>query len=199
MIMTISGLPGSGKSTIAKLLATKLGYERHSTGDFQRQIVKEHGLSYEEYAKLYVKIPQLDDVVDSRIIKFGKEKDNFVMDSWMAGLFIPHSFKVFLKAELNTRTYRIFNDTTNKIRMDVEKGMSIEKTRKDIQLRDYANRQRWIEKYNFDYADESYYNLVIDTTDEEPEEIAKIILKKVKYWLKSFYESYNLINTLVDS
>ena len=40
MIITISGLPGSGKSTIGKMLAKKLGYKFYSMGDLRGKIEK---------------------------------------------------------------------------------------------------------------------------------------------------------------
>ena len=51
MIITISGTPGSGKSTVAKMIATKLGFKHYSTGDFMRQMAKERGISLEELSK----------------------------------------------------------------------------------------------------------------------------------------------------
>ena len=44
MIITISGIAGSGKSTVAKLLAKKLNCKHYSVGDFMRQIAKEKNI-----------------------------------------------------------------------------------------------------------------------------------------------------------
>ena len=44
-IITISGMLGSGKSTVAKLLAQKLGYEYYSTGNAQREIAKKKAMT----------------------------------------------------------------------------------------------------------------------------------------------------------
>jgi cytidylate kinase len=45
MIITISGKAGSGKGTISKLLAEKLGYEHISIGDMKRKIAHEMGIT----------------------------------------------------------------------------------------------------------------------------------------------------------
>tara|TARA_Y100000034_G_scaffold26979_4_gene32129 strand:- start:341 stop:937 length:597 start_codon:yes stop_codon:yes gene_type:complete len=195
MKITISGLPGSGKSTNAKLLAERLGYDRHSSGDFQRAQFKKMGYSYEIYEEVYQNHPELDFLVDSMIIEYGKDHDDFVFDSWMASYFIQESFKVFLKADLNTRALRIFKDT-RKERLDVEKQETFEKTRKKIQLRDYENRRRWIELYDFDYATEEFYNLVIDTTHLTNEQVIEKIIKGAKLWLSEFNKAYEHINNL---
>ena len=43
-IITISGALGSGKYTIMKMLANRLGYETYSTGNAQRQIAQKYGV-----------------------------------------------------------------------------------------------------------------------------------------------------------
>ena len=43
MKLTLAGPPGSGKSTVRRLLADKYGLEIRSTGDFMRQMSLEQG------------------------------------------------------------------------------------------------------------------------------------------------------------
>ncbi|MGZ6005361.1 MAG: nucleoside monophosphate kinase, partial [Candidatus Saccharimonadales bacterium] len=43
-IITIAGRPGSGKSTTAKMVASKLSFEHFSSGDLFRAIAKEWGI-----------------------------------------------------------------------------------------------------------------------------------------------------------
>ena len=52
MIITISGVPGSGKSTAGKSVARKLGYEYVSMGDFRGKMAMERGLTIDELNKL---------------------------------------------------------------------------------------------------------------------------------------------------
>ena len=52
MIITISGIAGSGKSTVAKLLAKKLNYNHYSIGEFMRDIAKEKNTSLLELSNL---------------------------------------------------------------------------------------------------------------------------------------------------
>ena len=52
MIIVLGGRAGSGKSTIAKEVAKKLGYKHYSMGDLQRNIAKEKGISLLELGKL---------------------------------------------------------------------------------------------------------------------------------------------------
>jgi len=48
MIITIGGEPGSGKSTVANIVAQKLGYKHYSTGDLRGEIAMRHGLTIDE-------------------------------------------------------------------------------------------------------------------------------------------------------
>ena len=176
MIITISGMPGSGKSTVAKLLANKLGYKRFSSGDFQRDLAKERGLTIKELGELEAKDPELDMLVDKRQEEFGKKQDNFVMDSWLGAKFIPHSKKIFLYADEGTRAKRIFNDKSNKQRMDSEKLESFEQTKDNMIKRDNVNIERWKKYYDFDYTDKKHYDLVIDATNLTVDEVVEKVL-----------------------
>jgi len=51
MIITISGLPGSGKTTVAKKLSKKLNYEFISVGDLKGQFAKEKGMTIDEFMR----------------------------------------------------------------------------------------------------------------------------------------------------
>ncbi|PIN81309.1 cytidylate kinase, partial [Candidatus Woesearchaeota archaeon CG10_big_fil_rev_8_21_14_0_10_32_9] len=52
MKITISGNLGSGKSTVAKMLAKDLGYSHYSTGDFMRKMAEERGITLLELGKI---------------------------------------------------------------------------------------------------------------------------------------------------
>ena len=45
MKITLAGTPGSGKSTIRKLIAEHYQMEVKATGDFMREAAKRHGFS----------------------------------------------------------------------------------------------------------------------------------------------------------
>lgn len=180
MIITISGMPGSGKSTVAKLLAEKLGFKRFSSGDFQRKLAKEKGLTIKGLGDLEAKDPELDMLVDKRQEEFGKKNDNFVMDAWLGAKFIPHSKRIFLYADEETRAKRIFNDKGNKQRMDSEKLENFEQTKENMIKRDKVNIERWKRYYDFDYTDKGHYDFVIDTTKLTLKEVVSRILEKIE-------------------
>lgn len=174
--ITISGEAGSGKSTVADIIADKLKIKRHSTGDYMRTMASARGVSIIELNKIAETDPSIDRELDDWQKKLEKKKDEeFVLDSRLGFHFIPSAKKVFLKADLNTRAQRIFNS----IRL-TEENTTLKKTIENIKKRQTIDRQRYIEKYGVDYLDFSKYDLVLDTTKMQPEEVAEKIIEFMK-------------------
>ncbi len=110
MIITISGIAGSGKSTVAKLLAKKLNYKHYSIGDFMRELAKERGTTLLELSKEAEKDKSIDKELDKKQTELGKTKDNFVIDSRLGFHFIRNSKKIFLEVQLNEAAKRILKE-----------------------------------------------------------------------------------------
>ena len=51
MIITISGMPGSGKSTVARRLSEQLAYKRYYMGAVRRKAARKLGMTLEEFNK----------------------------------------------------------------------------------------------------------------------------------------------------
>jgi len=172
MIITISGRAGSGKSTIAKLVAKKLGLKHFSSGDFMRQMAKEKGISLLELSKLAEKDKSIDKELDERQIRLGKEEDNFVIDGRLSAFFIPKAdFKIFLDADKKTRAERILKDARAE-----EEGKSLKDIEKKIEEREKSEAKRYREYYSYDCYDKSKYDFVIDTTKLSIEGVAEKVL-----------------------
>jgi CMP/dCMP kinase len=159
MKITITGSAGSGKSTVAKILAKKLGYSHFSIGDFQRELAKEHKMTIQEWGLHEASDKKYDQMVDDRQVKFGLENDNFVVDAWLAAKFIPDSFKVFLDADIDVRVKRRLSHKRSE-----ENFSDADEARKSLVERQKVNRERWIRYYGFDFEDQKNYDLIIDTT-----------------------------------
>lgn len=175
MIITISGPPGSGKSTIAKALAKKLKLKHVSAGDFMREIAKERGVSVLELSKEAERSNKLDKEIDERTKKLGKTKDNFVMDGRMAWYFIPSSVKVFLKVTKTEAARRIFN-----AKRDDEHARTLAETKREIRKRALSERKRYQMYYGTSYEDVGHYDCVVNTTNKEEKEVINTIISCLK-------------------
>lgn len=175
MIITIGGMPGSGKSTVAKLLASKLGFKKYSNGEFMRDMAEERKISLLELSKIAEEDRSIDEEIDQRQIELGQTEDNFVIDARLGFHFIPQSIKIMLDADFEERARRILSD---KIRN--EHNINIQTTKERILTREASERKRYKEYYNLDPSDKKNYDLVIDTTRLEPEIVVDKILKFIK-------------------
>ncbi|MBI2675120.1 MAG: nucleoside monophosphate kinase [Candidatus Aenigmarchaeota archaeon] len=171
MIITISGKPGSGKSTVARLLAKRLGYRHYSVGDFMRQIAKEKKISLLELSNIAEQGIETDSRLDDMQIKL-KGQDNFVLDSRLGWHFLPNSLKIFLEVDDKTAAKRIYRD----MRKEEKENMTLEDTEKSIRRRIKSEKERYKEYYGLNPYDKRHYDLVMDTNRQAPEKVVRIIL-----------------------
>lgn len=182
-IITICGLPGSGKSSTAIGVATALGYKHFSSGDLFRAMAKERGISVEEINKRAELEQEIDHAVDERLRQMADD-DQLVIDSRMAWHWMPKSFKVFLKIDPRTAAERTFKHMQEKGRISQD-GKSAEEVYQKTVERTASEIKRYGQLYNVNYTDESNFNLVVDTAKHSLEEVIKIIIEK-------YQESLNL-------
>jgi cytidylate kinase len=178
MMITISGRPGSGKTTTAKILAQRLGYQFYSVGDLRGEIASKMGLTIDQLNEIGKKEDWTDKTVDRKTEEIGKREDNIVFDSWMAWHFIPHSFKIFLEVGPMVAAERVFKNQ----RPDEKHQETVEDVAEMLKIRMEESRQRYKKYYNIDFLDKSRYDLIIDTTNLMPDEaVNKIVNEIVKY------------------
>ena len=176
MIITISGLPGSGKSTVGKIIAEKLNYEYMSVGDFRGQMAMDRGMTLDELNQLGEKESWTDKEADEYQVKYAKTHDNLVIEGRMSFYFIPDSFKIFLTVDLKTAAKRTLQNREE--RKDEAAVAGAAEAEKLLRERTESDKKRYLKYYGVDYTDPKHYDLVIDATIPPAEEIARIILDK---------------------
>jgi len=175
-IITISGMLGSGKSTVAKLLAARLGYEYYSTGNAQREIAKKRGMTTLELNHLADKDPSIDKEIDGVFQRFNAVPNkNFVIDSRMAFFFVPSSFKVKLNVDVATAGERIFHDAE---RSGEKQYTSVQESIESLKARRLSEVERFKRIYHVDIDNDENFDYVLDSTNHTPEEIVDLIIHK---------------------
>lgn len=172
MKITVSGIVGSGKSTVSKMLAEKLGFEYFSVGGIMRQMAIERGVHLKELteeAKCDGGV--IDKELDDRQIEVGKTKDDFVMDSRLGFHFIPDSFKVFLYVDLNEGSKRIFSASRGE-----ETYTDVNEAKDYLVKRISSEKQRYKQYYGLDFPTGCGFDLKIDTTNLTPYEVVENIV-----------------------
>ncbi|MFA5771354.1 MAG: AAA family ATPase [Thermoplasmata archaeon] len=172
MLITISGLPGCGKTTVAKLLSQKLLLRYVSAGESFRKMAEQKNMSlldFGEYSKAH---PEVDREIDQAQLEMAKD-GNAVMDGrlsgWLAKTNNIKALKIWLNAPLKTRAERI----AKRENIDMEVSM------RDIKRREDCERERYEKLYNVNMSNSLIYNMIVDANKKTPEEICKLILDEV--------------------
>jgi len=179
MILTISGLHGTGKSTIGKLVADKLGIKYYSTGQAFRDLAKEMNLTLEELSEYAEKNPGIDEKLDNKIIEIA-QKGDIIIDSQLSAYILESiaDFKILLTCPLEIRVKRM-------AQRDKE---SYDKKLEETKIRENSELVRYKKLYNIDLKDEikkeELYNLIIDTENLTVDEVLEKILDAIKKIVK---------------
>ena len=182
--ITISGVLGSGKSTVCKELQKKYHFSYFSTGALQRKIADDKGMSTYELNRYSEKHPEIDQLIDNELINLSSSTDNIVIDSRMAWHFVKGAFKVYLTTDETVAAQRVIEDD----RGFSESYSDIADAREKLSARKKSENYRYGQKYDVDCHNFKNYDLIIDTTEISPDIVAEHIMIQFKKWEKK--ESY---------
>ncbi|RLI08618.1 cytidylate kinase, partial [Candidatus Bathyarchaeota archaeon] len=87
LVITVSGLHGTGKSTHARRLAEALGLRYVSAGILFRHMAEERGITLEEMSRLAEGDPEIDRLVDERT-KEEALRGDVVIDAALSGWMV---------------------------------------------------------------------------------------------------------------
>jgi len=187
MKITISGTLGSGKSTVAKIVANKLRLKQYQSGGFMRQMATERGITLNELQSIAERNRNIDDEIDKRQKKLGREEDNFILEARLGYHFVPDSIKIYLKTSIKEAAKRILKSMHAKDEEREKEGLQKDEKEiiKSLNIRRESEKKRYQKLYNLDYEDENNYDLIIDTSHINAEQVSEIIINKINSIKKS--------------
>ncbi|MFQ6107854.1 MAG: (d)CMP kinase [Thermoplasmata archaeon] len=178
MIVTIGGKPGSGKTTVARMVAKKLGFELVCAGEIFRSQARKVGMDLDEYGRRALEDNDIDRTLDSlivdRVLSLSSKGLNVVADGRLTGQMLSKkgvkAFKVWIDADSRVRAERLSG----------RDGIGVEEASRGIKRREDVERKRYSSIYGIDIDDLSGYNLVVDSTNMTPSEVLERIVDGLK-------------------
>jgi predicted cytidylate kinase len=166
--ITLSGVAGTGKSTVGKILKQKLDYEFVSVGNFAREYAeKEFGLTINAFQEKCRLDPSLDEMIDRKFKAYCNERSGIIADYRLGFKFIENAFHCLLTVSDPVAATRI--------QQGQRQGEAVDAT--SIQQRNREMRDRFLEKYGVDFTDTKNYHLVINTDALTPHAVADLIVQ----------------------
>jgi CMP/dCMP kinase len=165
-LITISGLPGSGTSTLSRMLAAHTGWTYLNTGAVFRQLAQEAGVTLPEFGRRAEADADIDRQLDARMLQLADAAEvGCVLEGrlmgWMAHRHQLPALKVWLDATPTTRVGRVASrDGQDLLRAEVE-----------IEERERSERLRYLLHHDIDLADTSIYDLILDSAQAPPAEL----------------------------
>lgn len=185
-IITLSGKPGSGKSSTADRVAEMLGYMRYSSGDFVRDIVRKRKTTLSKFNEMAEKNPEIDHEIDEELRKL-REQNDIVIDARLGFYWIPESFKVYLDLDSDVAIARIYRDANqNAARSGAgESSTNMDDIIEQVEERVLNEKRRFKKLYGIDPYTHSNFDLIVDTSRHSPQTVALAVFDTYKKWLVS--------------
>lgn len=173
MLITISGLPGSGTTTLSRLVAEALDLDRLPGGEVFRQMAAESGMTLAEFGRHAQDHPEHDRELDRRLLERARE-GGVVIESRLAG---------WLATRDDLRAVRVWvacADEERARRVGGRDGLDLTAALADNDARETLERARYQDLYDIDLTDLSIYDKVLDSTTTAPQDLADEVIEAAR-------------------
>jgi cytidylate kinase len=169
MIITVSGSPGTGTSTLSRILSKELDLRWVNSGELFRKIASDRGISLRELGRIAEESPEVDYLIDDAQRAMAKDAGG-VFEGRLSGHVLDADLKILLKADRRVRAERIAS----------REEKLVEDAIQESRVREECEARRYEKYYNIDVNDFSVYDLVIDTGTWNEKGVVAIALAAVR-------------------
>ncbi len=169
MRIAISGKSGCGNTTVSTLVADRMNYPLINFTF--RSLAKEKGVEFWEFCKRAESDDEIDKELDNRQVEMALALENCVLGSRLA---------IWMLKEADLKVYLTASSEERAMRIQKREGGTFTQRLKETTQRDQNDTARYKRIYGIDNSDSSIADLVIQTDAIEPQEVADIIIERVK-------------------
>lgn len=171
--VTITGPPGSGKSTAGRQVARRLGLDFRSAGELFRSEAARRGLDLEAFSRLAETDEQIDRALDDRMVTLAAP--GRLLEARLTGALcrrrgIP-CVCLLVTADEDVRYRRL----AERDRVPYEAAVRM------TRAREASERDRYLRYYGIDLASESP-DFAVDSTHDSPDEVARRLVEFLTAW-----------------
>jgi CMP/dCMP kinase len=181
LVLCISGMAGTGKSTLSKRLAAKYGLKYYSGGDALKALAAEEGYDTSsrgfwesaeglKFLKRREEDSKFDKAVDEKLLELA-DRGNVLLDSWTMPWLVKSGFKIWLLASMEKRAERV----AKRDKFSVEEAMRMLKEKESKTIAIYK------QLYGFSLGEDyKPFDLVFDTDSLDSEEVFQVLCNVVE-------------------
>jgi cytidylate kinase len=170
-VVALGGPPGSGKTTVARILVARLGLELVSAGERFRAEAARHGMELGAFGRYAEEHPEVDRALDeglSGLARPGRLLEGRVQGALLRRRGVPvHWLAITARPEVRAA------------RIAYRDGVPPEEAARAMRAREASERQRYRALYDLD-LDRETPDLSVDASDRRPEEVAELILSHLR-------------------
>lgn len=173
MRITISGPPGSGKTTACSKLSEALGLEAVVFGRIFRELAAEKHLTLAQLGDIAERDPSIDNMIDDRILQMARTHEDLILESRLSAYMLSKNGIPALKIHMDA------SPAVRMQRVGLREGETLEQATAKTVERQNSEARRYRQWYGIDISDLSVYDMVINTDDMDPDQVLEVILEAV--------------------
>ena len=179
-VICISGMAGTGKSTLSKKLAEKYHLRYYSGGDVLKELAKQEGYDVSvqgwwespqglKFLNERINDPKFDKAVDDKLLEYAQH-GNVLLDSWTMPWLLKDGFKIWLEAPFEKRAARVA----------VRDGMTTSEAFEVLKEKEASTKAIYKALYGFVLGEDfEPFDFVLDTDNLSANDVFEVLCKVI--------------------